>query len=125
MPERGWKAWRAARALRRNVHVHRCDHESVVVSLHGDINHDNAAPIGRLLAELLQASPDEAHLDFAEISGLGTAAGSLFFPLMATAREQGTTLIVHRASPALRTSLRGLGLDRALFYDDEPAWPRS
>lgn len=121
MPERGWKAWRAAHALRRNVHVHRSDLERVVVSLHGDINHDNAAPIGQLLAKLLQASPDEAHLDLAEISGLGTAAGSLFFPLMTAAREQGTTLIVHRAKPALRASLRELGLDRALFYDDEPA----
>ncbi|MCZ4103443.1 STAS domain-containing protein [Streptomyces sp. So13.3] len=121
MPERGWKAWRAARALRRNVHIHRNDHERVVVSLHGDISHDNAPPIGQLLAQLLQASPDEAHLDFAEISALGTAAGSLFFPLMAAAREHGTTLIVHRANPPLRANLRALGLDRALFYDDQPA----
>ncbi|NEA57154.1 STAS domain-containing protein [Streptomyces sp. SID13666] len=121
MPERGWKAWRAARALRRIVHVHRNDRERLVVSLHGEINHANAAPIGQLLAALLQASPTEAHLDFVQVPRLGTAAASLFFPLMAAARSHRTTLIVHRADPSLRAALHELGLDRTgLSYSGDP-----
>ncbi len=103
---RGFHLHRRPRPVRRRVRK--------AVRLRGEINAANASATGQHLLDVIRTGPDVLEVDLARVTYLSPDGCAAFFAALKAARQTGTLLVIIHAHPRAESTLREVGLWRAL-----------
>ncbi|MET8957471.1 STAS domain-containing protein [Streptomyces sp. NPDC004129] len=111
---------RVLRFLRRRVPHAARNPAHAVVRLAGEITSKNADRVADELSNALRPATRTLEIDLRRVTFLGSDGGRAFLPILRTARQHGTKVIVTHTSSQVRKIFDRLGLAQLLDIHEGP-----